>query len=842
MLQNRYMPRTLPEPLQGLVELAVDMRWSWNHESDTLWRRMDPRTWDATGNPWFILESIGRDRLAELAADRDFLQEIERHLSRRQAALSQRTWFGETYGSGVLEGVAYFSMEFGLSEALPLYSGGLGILAGDYLKTASDLGLPLCGVGLLYQQGYFRQVIDAAGNQIEFYPYNDPAILPVTPLRDAAGNWIRIDVELPGRTLSLRTWEVVVGRVRLYLLDSNDPINTPQDRGITEKLYGGGSEIRLQQEIILGVGGWRLLETLGAGCEICHLNEGHAAFAILERAASFMRDNDVPFEVALHCTRAGNVFTTHTPVDAAFDRYPASMLLHYGRPFAEGIGMSHDELLALGRLDPDNRDEPFNMAWLALRGSGMVNGVSSLHGRVSRSIFQPLFPRWPRAEVPVTHVTNGVHMPSWDSADSDDLWTRTCGKERWLGGLETMEKELATLSDEELWAFRSRNRRSLVEFVRKRLGRQQAIMGLEEKGIKPLDASVLDPDALTIGFARRFTSYKRPNLLLHDPDRLAAILSDKVRPVQLILAGKAHPRDQEGREMIRQWVLFSQRPDVRGQVVFIQDYDMEIAANLVQGMDLWINTPRRPWEASGTSGMKVLVNGGLNLSELDGWWAEAWCAEAGWALGDRQEHDNDPVWDAAEARQLYELLEEEVIPAFYTRDEHGTPHQWVARMWASMARLTPRFSSNRMVREYTESIYLPQVGRYRQLIRDRGALGRELENWRQELARHWQHLRFGEIKAEMREDGIAFSVPVYLDDLDPGMVRVELYAEPARLAGEPERITLQRSRQLAGSANAYLYRARVATTRPATDYTPRIIPHHPRAMVPLEDGHILWAS
>ncbi len=839
MYYSRYLLRPLPEPVKGLSELAIDMRWSWNHASDVLWKAIDADLWEATGNPWLILESVGQKRLEALARDKNFLKELESQLEERKKDLAQATWFSKAYGPERLGTVAYFSMEFGLSEALPLYSGGLGILAGDYLKTASDLGIPLVGIGILYQQGYFRQALDAQGNQLEFFPYNDPAMLPIMPLRDGNGDWLRINVSLPGRDLVLRTWEVQVGRVRLLLLDSNDPLNSPKDRGITGKLYGGDSEIRLQQEIVLGIGGWRLIEALGLNCQVCHLNEGHAALVVLERALSLMNATGLSFWEALSCTRVGNLFTTHTPVDAAFDRFPAPMFSRYCSHLAEALDIPLDELLGLGRANPGDTSEPFNMAYLALRGSGAINGVSRLHGEVSRKIFLPLFPRWPKEEVPIGHVTNAVHVPSWDSEDSDDLWTSFCGKARWLGTLDTVETDLSKLDHETLWNFRGRSRLKLIEFCRKRVARQRAAVGEKQIAIAKC-ADLLDPNALTMGFARRFTSYKRPNLLLYDQDRLTRILNNPARPVQLIIAGKAHPEDFEGKRMIKQWAEYIRRPEVFGKVLFIEDYDMIIASKLVQGVDLWINTPRRPWEASGTSGMKVLVNGGINFSELDGWWAEAFCQEVGWALGDGKEHDADPQWDAKEAMDLYDTLENDIIPAFYDRDSRGISIPWVNRMRTSMARLTPQFSSNRMLRQYTEEFYIPAADNFRKRIEQGGRIGSEIERWRAEIRRHWNNVHFGHFQVKEADDTYDFCVQIYLDDLDPGAVEVELFAEPLDGEQGPEHWPMKRSERLAGAINGFLYRASIPKRRPSSDYTPRLIPSHPEALVPLEENHILW--
>jgi starch phosphorylase len=609
--------------------------------------------------------------------------------------LAAPAWFQKNHSQSPLTNVAYFSMEFMLSEALPIYSGGLGNVAGDQLKAYSDLGVPVVAVGLLYQRGYFRQIINKNGEQEAIYPYNDPGQLPIMPLRQPNGEWLRLEITLPGYSLWLRAWQVQVGRIKLYLLDSNDAANIPVHRGITSELYGGGPELRLKQELVLGLGGWRLLKALGINPEVCHLNEGHAAFAVLERARDFMKENAVPFEAALAATRAGNLFTTHTAVAAGFDRFEPSLIEHYLGMYArKGLGISLSDLMALGRQTSGEGHEPFNMAYLAIRGSGAVNGVSRLHGKVSRHLLSSLFPRWPADEVPIGHVTNGVHMPSWDSAESDGLWTETCGKDRWLGAIETMEQNIRRVSDARLWRFRSTARESLVEYARERLSRQLASTGATKEQV---DAAkhLFNPDALTLGFARRFATYKRPNLLLRDPERLRRLLTNTERPVQLIMAGKAHPADRAGQALIKEWIDFIQRPGPSPHVIFLSDYDMLLAARLVQGVDVWINTPRRPWEASGTSGMKVLVNGGINLSELDGWWAEAYSPEVGWALGDGKDHSDDPSLDGIEAEALYELLEQKVAPEFYRRDAQGLPVEWLARVRESMARLTPQFSTNR---------------------------------------------------------------------------------------------------------------------------------------------------
>jgi starch phosphorylase len=827
------------EGFDALAELALDMRSSWNHATDQVWRQLDPVLWDLTHNPWVVLQTVSREKLQRVLADPAFRKYIDDLVQTRRDSADAPAWFQQTYPQSPLTCVAYFSMEFMLSEALPIYSGGLGNVAGDQLKAAGDFGVPVIGVGLLYQQGYFRQVIDKDGAQQALFPYNDPGQLPITPLRKPNGEWLRLEVALPGYSVWLRAWQVQVGRVKLYLLDSNDAANYPAHRGITSELYGGGPELRLKQELLLGIGGWRLLAALGIKPEVCHLNEGHAAFAVLERACSFMQETAQPFEVALTVTRAGNLFTTHTAVAAGLDHFPPALIGQYLGGYAvQKLGITLRDLLALGRQNSNDASEPFNMAYLAIRGSGAINGVSRLHGKVSRHLFEALFLHWPVDEVPVGHVTNGVHMPTWDSAEADALWTQACGKDRWLGTTETLEQAIHCVSDASLWQFRTAARTALVEYARQRLSRQLAASGASPEaadGAKHL----FDPNTLTLGFARRFATYKRPNLLLHDPARLLRLLTNPQRPVQLIMAGKAHPADQAGQALIREWTHFVRRPEVRAHAIFLSDYDMLLTEHLVQGVDVWLNTPRRPWEASGTSGMKVLVNGGINLSELDGWWAEAYTPEVGWALGDGREHDNDPAWDALEAEALYNLLEREVIPEFYTRDEQGIPDAWVTRMRESMARLTPRFSTNRAVREYTEQHYLPAASAYLARAADKGAIGVDIVNWRHALDQKWAALRFGEMKVEPGGGQRVFEVQVYLDDLDPEAVRVELYADGANGVA-PERVEMKRVRQLVGAINGYAYRAGVPGARPATDYTARLIPHRDGVAVPLEAAHILW--
>ena len=827
------------EGFDSLAELALDLRWSWNHATDEVWRKLDPALWELTQNPWMVLQTVSKDKLKSVLADPPFRKQVDDLLQTKRQSAETPAWFQKKHPQSPLKCVAYFSMEYMLSEALPIYSGGLGNVAGDQLKAASDLGVPVVGIGLLYQQGYFRQVIDKDGAQQALYPYNDPGQLPITPLRQPNGEWLRLEIVLPGYSVWLRAWQVQVGRVKLYLLDSNDAANFPAHRGITSELYGGGPELRLKQEMLLGIAGWRLLAALGIKPDVCHLNEGHAAFAVLERARDFMQENGQPFDVALAATRAGNLFTTHTAVVAGFDRYTPALIERYLAGYAKSkLGISPRDFLALGRQNPDDASESFNMAYLAIRGSGSVNGVSRLHGQVSRHLFEPLFPKWPKDEVPIGHITNGVHMPTWDSAAADDLWTKACGKERWLGTTETLEQNIRQVSDENLWQFRTTAGKSLVEYARERLARNYAAAGASPETVEQA-RHLFDPNVLTLGFARRFATYKRPNLLLHNPERLLRLLTHSQRPVQLIIAGKAHPADLAGQALIQQWIQFIRRPEVRPHAIFLSDYDMHLTERLVQGMDVWINTPRRPWEACGTSGMKVLVNGGLNLSELDGWWVEAYAPEVGWALGDGQEHGDDPAWDAAEADALYDRLEREVIPEFYNRNDKGIPIAWVARMRESMAQLTPRFSANRAVCEYTEKHYLPAAIACQARIGNKGAVGRQMVDWRHGLEQKWAGLHFDEMKVETKDNQHFFEVQIYLNDLNPKSVRVELYADGVN-GGDPVRLKMKNIRQINAKSGGYVYSAAVPSTRSPGDYTARAIPFCEGVAIPLEDSRILW--
>ncbi|MDD1750578.1 MAG: alpha-glucan family phosphorylase [Methanothrix sp.] len=827
-----------------MADLALDLRWTVRQTTDKIWELLDAEAWEKTKNPYLILQNVSAARLEEAARDESLKKEILSWQERR----SRFRELPSPAGKDNPASIAYFSMEFGLSEALPIYSGGLGILAGDYLKTASDMAVPITGIGLLYQQGYFRQLLAQDGSQVEAFPYNDPDTLPIVPARDQEGSRLRVKINLPGRSLILRVWRANVCRVNLYLLDSNDPMNSPWDRAITANLYAPGQERRLIQEIVLGIGGWQVLEKLGIEPEVCHLNEGHAAFVVLARAYSFMKKTGCSMPAAHWATRAGNVFTTHTPVEAGFDRFDRALVDKYAGFYADLLGISRLDLTSLGagrRDRPDDERGPFTMAHLALSGCSHANGVSRLHGQVSRKIFQIRYPRWPEIEVPVWYVTNGVHIPTWDSPAAHHLWAQACPGDCGPEGIDYWKEGISLLSDEVLWCFRAEARRDLLEYVRRRSSRQ-----LQERGAGPeevkLARHILNPNILTLGFARRATAYKRTDLLLRDPERLIRILTNSQRPAQLVMAAKAHPADGQGKEMIKQMAAFAARPEISDRAVFLADYDIDLAQHLQPGVDVWINTPRRPNEACGTSGMKVLANGGLNLSNLDGWWDEAYDPQVGWCLGDDKEH-SEPGRDDDEADMLYRLLEEKVVPLFYERDEKGIPRGWIAMVRASMTRLTPRYNSARMMQEYVEGFYRPAAAAYRKRSADGARLAEELAAWQERLNENWKDLRFGRLTTCQEGDFWSYSVEAYLGELQPDDVRVELYADPLPEgkpgAGEksgPEKIVMEQLGPLAGAVNGFIFGARVPAKRAAVDYTPRIVPYHAQAFIPMEEEHILW--
>ena len=771
----------LPEELKGLRDIAYNMCWAWNHDAIELFQRLDRKLWTASGhNPVKMLGKLDQERMNAVCEDVGFRAHLERVEGQMQGYMESPRWYESLTGDGAGGTLAYFSAEFGLHESLPIYSGGLGILAGDHLKSASDLGLPLVAVGLLYRQGYFQQYLNADGWQQESYPDNDFYNMSVTLMKHEDERPIRFHIEVAGREVVVQIWRVQVGLVSLYLLDTNLRCNRIEDRQITGQLYGGDNEMRLRQEILLGIGGYKALMTLGIEPTVCHMNEGHAAFLALERIRCIMNDRGVSFQQAREATVGANVFTTHTPVPAGHDVFGPALMEKYFARYAQELDLSWQDFLALGRVDAVDLNAPFSMTVLALRSSMKRNGVSALHGEISRSMCQPVWKGVRSHEIPISSITNGVHVRSWVSHEMSDLFDRYLGPD-WamrLGQAAVFER-VEDIPDEELWRTHERRRERLVSFARRRLRKQLERRGAGAAEVAAAD-EVLDPEALTIGFSRRFATYKRGTLLFRDIERFANIVGAKDRPMQIIFAGKAHPRDSAGKELIRTLVHTARAERFRGRVVFLENYDITVARYLVQGVDVWLNTPRRGMEASGTSGMKVLCNGGLNLSVLDGWWCEGYRPGAGWAIGCGESYEDKEYADDVESQTLYDLLEKEVIPMFYKRGKDRLPREWLQMMKQSMRELTPQFSTSRMVAEYAERFYIPSVERWRQF--GNGGLERAVAvaDWKESMRDRWDEVRVLKVDAVHQSDlpvGGELSVrcQVRLGTIDPSDVSVEIY-------------------------------------------------------------------
>ncbi len=772
---------SLPEPLKPLLEIANNLWWSWHPEAVELFVRLDRSLWQQTHhNPVKLLGSCPQATLDNAARDDGFINSMQRVQAMLKRHMERTPWLArKNAGTGDFT-IAYFCAEFGLTECLQIYSGGLGCLAGDHLKSASELGLPLVGVGLLYRHGYFQQYLNADGWQQEYYPDLDFSNLPVNPVLDDKGNQVKVTVELPGRKLTIAVWKVMVGLIRLFLLDTNLPENDQMDRGITSQLYGGDMEMRIKQEIVLGIGGLRALEVLGINPDVCHMNEGHAAFLAVERIRKLIEKNNITFDEARQAAAAGHVFTTHTPVPAGIDRFPSDMVSRYFREYVGSLKLDLEGLLALGRENVYNKNEFFSMAVLAIRTSDWYNGVSKLHGEVSRAMWHNIWPGVPADEVPITHVTNGVHARSWLSGDMIYLLDRYLGG-RWQADPadQTVWSAINEVPDEELWRVHDRRRHRLVIWTRRQLKKQLTRSSASPDQIEAA-SEVLDPNCLTIGFARRFATYKRANLLLRDPKRLLAMFANVKTPIQFLIAGKSHPADGGGKDLIRQIVHFAREAKVSHRLVFVENYDIHVARYLVQGCDVWLNTPRRGMEASGTSGMKAALNGVLNLSILDGWWDEAAQSDIGWSIGRGETYGNLDLQDDVESQNLYDLLEKQVIPLFYDRDEHGLPRRWISRMKKCIATLAPEFNTNRMVQDYAEKLYLPALKRSRMLCADKLSAAVSLAQQKQRLRAGWGKLKVEEIISNTSKAlGVGSQLDVAsivnLGDLKPEELCVQLY-------------------------------------------------------------------
>lgn len=839
----------LPQALRPVRELAYNLWWTWNPEAIELFRRLDLDLWrELRHNPVLMLARMRQDRLDRLARDPAYIAALNRVLQNLDAYMKNPTWFQEKYGHETVGRIAYFSAEFGLHESLPIYSGGLGVLAGDHLKSASDLGLPLVGVGLLYRQGYFHQYLTNDGYQFEDYPDADFAMMPVTPARDNSGQHLTVHLDVGGHSVAACIWKVIVGRVTLYLLDTNVSSNRQEDRDITARLYGGDQEMRIRQEIVLGIGGVRALRAMGIEPSVCHMNEGHSAFLALERIQQRMKEDGLSFEESKEAVATGTVFTTHTPVPAGIDTFPPALVSRYMGPYCQALGINDNALLELGRMNASDAREPFCMAVLALRLSHMSNGVSQLHGEVSRKMFGGVYPGVPTNEVPITAITNGIHIRSWLSRDHAHLFDQYLGPQWAEDPMNTaIWQRVEVIPDAELWRCHERLRESLVAFARRRMRLQLIARGAPPAEVHAAE-EVLDPEALTLGFARRFATYKRAPLMLRDAERLKRILNSAQRPVQVIIAGKAHPKDEAGKEMIKKLVQFTKGADVRNRMVFIEDYDMTVARALVWGVDVWINNPIKLHEASGTSGMKVTPNGGINMSVLDGWWPEAFDGTNGWAIGDRRIYGNQDYQDYMESESFYELLEKEIVPMFYDRAADGIPRRWIATMKNSMRTCCPMFNTNRMVSEYTERFYIPATRRWHRFSQDAFRVTRDVAAWRNKVQNRWSEVRIDAVEAQIPEEAtvgneLPVSAQIRLGSIRPEEVSVELYYGPLDARGL---ITAGNAAPLSceghnGSSDTYRYSGTIPCEYSGQyGYALRIVPNHPEMAARYHVGLVRW--
>lgn len=854
---------SVPDSLQNLKVIAKNMYWSWNSEFIELFRRIDANLWESCGhNPVKLLGTVTQARLEDLAGNDGFLSELRRATEKLRGAIEKPSWFEKVYARTTKPAIAYFSAEFGLHESLPIYAGGLGILAGDHLKSASDLGIPITAVGLLYQKGYFRQYLNTDGWQQEQYTENDFYNMPVELVRKKSRRPLTISVQYPQRCVLAQMWRVKVGAVNLYLLDTNIPANSPEDRTITASLYGGDVETRIRQELMLGTGGLKALAAMGIEPTVCHINEGHAAFVVLERIRHLRSTKSMTFDEAAEATRASNIFTLHTPVRAGNDEFPIELMDKYFGGYFPKLAINRNRFLRLGRIEPDNDSEPFKMTVLALRLSAHRNAVSGLHGQVSRKMWSQLWPEVPADEVPIEAITNGVHAKSWISAEMDSLFERYLGS-NWSGEIvdKSIWKNAEQIPDEELWRTHQRCKERLIGFSRNRLKAQMQRRGSFHTELGWAE-EVLDPEALTIGFARRFAGYKRANLLLKDAERLVKILTDSNRPMQIIFAGKAHPKDTEGKEIIRQISHFAAEHKVERRIVFLEDYDLDVARYMVQGVDVWLNTPRRPMEASGTSGMKAAINGALNVSTLDGWWCEAYEPEVGWVIGAGESYDETDYQDTVESEALYNLLENEVVPLFFARSAGNLPRGWIRRMKNSIMRIVPRFNTHRMVAEYTRKFYNPATARWTYLTAQAAARAKALSMWKEDMKNAWAELAIGDVNTQVYDgksllrlnikqpqlevgSELRISAVVKLGRISPDDVAVQIYhgqvdASGNIQAGAVAEMTYEKAADQNGQ---YVFSGSIACqTSGRQGFSLRILPKHADLADPYEPGLILWEA
>ena len=844
--QFAVTPR-LPEPLEPLREIAANMWWCWNHEAIALFHRMDRERWDGCGhNPVRLLGEIDQARLNTLLDDDGFLAHMRRVHQAMREYLESPPRYPDFADKGV---IAYFSAEFGLSECVPIYSGGLGILAGDHLKASSDLGLPLVGVGILYREGYFRQYLNPNGWQGEIYPDNDFFNMPVEKVRGADGAPLVLDFKrYPQRPVRVAVWRVSVGKIPLYLLDTNLTDNAPEDREITAQLYGGDREMRLRQEMLLGICGMEALRAMGIEPAVCHANEGHSVFLTLERCRSLMRKTGCSFNEAREAVCAGGCFTTHTPVPAGNETFNPALIGKYLGAYIAELGLDMNSFLALGRQNPANSHEEFGMTVLALRMAGFRNGVSRLHGEVSRKMWNAIWPEVPVNEVPITSITNGIHAGGWISSDMAGLFDRYLGPRRLVSPSDPLIwARVDQIPDAELWRTHERRRERLVAFVRRHVRSQLTRRAAPPSEIAASD-EILNPDALTIGFARRFAGYKRGTLLFHDVERLTRILTNSDRPVQLVYAGKAHPHDNHGKELIRDIVHMARRPELQRHVAFVEDYDINVARYLVQGCDVWLNTPLRPLEASGTSGMKASANGVLNMSIPDGWWAEAALQDNGWTIGRGESYADIEEQNAVESAAIYEILEKEAVPMFYERGADDLPRQWIRRMKNSLRTICPIFNMHRVIQQYAEWAYFPAMERWNRFAADDLRLARELAAWRDRMSRTWPEVRIVRVEADRGDeasvgDRLEVRAHVQLAQATPEDVNVEIYfgAVDAENNLVRARTSFMKYEGPAEQGES-LFRGIVQFRSSGHHgFGLRVVARHPELVTPMDTGLILWA-
>ena len=853
----------LPDSLKDLKVIAGNLFWSWAPEFVELFKRIDSNLWRASGhNPVKLLATVSQQRLEALAENQGFLSQLQRSMERLKSYLEGPKWFEKVCAESAKPTIAYFSAEYGIHECLPVYAGGLGILAGDHLKSASDLGIPLVGIGLMYQKGYFRQYLNIDGWQQEMYIENDFYNMPVELVRQENGRPLTISVEFPGRAVHAQMWCVTVGGVKLYLLDTNIAANSPTDRLITASLYGGDREMRIRQEIMLGIGGLRALTAMGITPTVCHMNEGHAAFMTLERIRYLRGTTNMTFDEAAEATKAGNVFTMHTLVKAGLDEFTVDMMDKYFADFIPQLGIDRERFLSLGRILPDDDNESFKMPVLAARLSSYVNGVSELHTEVSRQMWSGLWPGVPVNEVPIVSITNGVHTKTWLSDEMNRLYERYIGP-NWTDETtsESIWKNIDQIPDEEFWRTHQRCKEHLIAFTRNRLKAQMQRRGTYHTELNWAE-EVLDPEALTIGFARRFAIYKRGSLLLKDPNRLVKLLSDTKRPVQIIFAGKAHPRDTDGKEIVRQIIHFANQYNVRRRVVFLEDYDINIAKALVRGVDVWLNTPRRPNEASGTSGMKAAINGALNMSTLDGWWCEGYIPEAGWAIGAGESYEDADYQDMVESQAIYKMLENEVIPLFYTRSADNLPRAWIRRIKDSIKWIAPRFNTHRMVGDYTRRFYNPAAAKWRYLTADDCSRAKAFSTWKSNIRTGWPELTIKDVRVQVNNGegteqlnpeqaqlkvGSQLSVTalVRLNTVSPDDVSVELYYGPVDAWGNIRDGSSVRMdhKQVSQQQGEHWFVGSISPTIAGQQgLAVRVLPRHADMVNPYEPRLILWET